>query len=148
MASMMIALDPTTAENGCLKVLRGSHKLGRIDHKLLEGEQVGADLMRVEQAQNHLETKLVEMAPGDALFFHCNTLHRSDQNRSDQRRWTLLCCFNAARDDPYIAHHHPGYTKLEKVGDDAIKRAGLKFATSEDHSSFMETAVAPAELSD
>ena len=32
----MIALDTNTKENGCLKVLRGSHKLGRLDHKSLD----------------------------------------------------------------------------------------------------------------
>ncbi len=148
MASMMIALDHTNAENGCLQVLRGSHNLGRIDHKLLEGEQVGADLERVEQAKKHLETVYVEMEPGDALFFHCNTLHRSDQNRSDNRRWTLLCCFNAARNDPYLEHHHPGYTKLEKVSNDAIKQAGLKFATADETANFMSTPEAPPGMKD
>ena len=29
----------------------------------------------------------VEMEPGDALFFHSNLLHRSDQNRRDHPRW-------------------------------------------------------------
>ena len=37
MASAMIALDHSTRANGCLQVLRGSHRLGRIDHGLLEG---------------------------------------------------------------------------------------------------------------
>ena len=32
MLSFMIALDHTDAENGCLKLLKGSHKLGRLDH--------------------------------------------------------------------------------------------------------------------
>ena len=44
MASVMIALDRNTRENGCLQVLRGSQQMGRIDHGLLEGQQVGADL--------------------------------------------------------------------------------------------------------
>ena len=30
--SCMIALDPATRENGCLKVVPGSHLLGRFDH--------------------------------------------------------------------------------------------------------------------
>lgn len=146
MASLMIALDRTTTDNGCLQVLRGSHHMGRIDHILLDGEQVGADLARVEEAKKQLETVYVEMEPGDGLFFHCNTLHRSDQNRSDNRRWTLLCCFNAARNDPYLEHHHPRYTKLDKVSDAAIKQAGLKFADAEEDGHFMAGPEAPPGL--
>ena len=57
------------------------------------------------------------MEPGDALFFHCNLLHRSDQNRSEHPRWSMICCYNAARNDPYKESHHPRYTPLRKVPD-------------------------------
>ena len=40
MVSCMIALDPATRENGCLKVIVGSHLLGRLDHGKVAG-QVG-----------------------------------------------------------------------------------------------------------
>ena len=146
MASAMVALDQCTRANGCLQVLKGSHLLGRIDHGLLEGDQVGADLRRVQEAQKHLELVYCEMAPGDVLFFHCNTLHRSDQNRSDDRRWTLICCYNAARNDPFLEHHHPRYTPLVKVPDAQIKAAGLKFASADDQAAFLAKASAPAEL--
>jgi ectoine hydroxylase len=146
MASAMIALDRSDKGNGCLQVLRGSHLMGRIDHGLLEGQQVGADLRRVEEAKKKLETVYAEMDPGDALFFHCNTLHRSDQNRSPNRRWTMICCYNAARNNPYREHHHPSYTKLDKVPDAAIKAAGLRYASAEDDASFLKKPVAPAEL--
>lgn len=146
MASAMIALDRCTKANGCLQVLKGSHHLGRVDHGLLDGEQVGADLNRVEEAKKHLDLVYCEMDPGDVLFFHCNTLHRSDQNRSDQRRWTLICCYNAARNNPYREHHHPSYTPLHKVANDEIKRAGLKFTSPDDTDVFLKKAAAPAEL--
>ena len=42
MGSVFIPVDNCTKENGCLKVLDGSHKLGRINH-ILEGDQAGAD---------------------------------------------------------------------------------------------------------
>src|SRR5262249_37671269 len=64
--------------------------------------------------------------PGDALFFHCNLLHRSDQNRSDAPRWAMICCYNAARNDPYKESHHPRYTPLSVVPDAKIKEVGIK----------------------
>ena len=42
----------------------------------------------------------VEMEPGDALFFHCNLLHRSDQNHSNQRRWAMITSFNQRLNNP------------------------------------------------
>jgi ectoine hydroxylase len=136
MASAMIALDKCTKANGCLQVLKGSHHMGRIDHGLLDGDQVGADLNRVKQAEKQLELVYCEMEMGDVVFFHCNTLHRSDQNRSDDRRWTLICCYNAASNDPYLEHHHPRYTPLEKVDDAEIKKAGLKFSDASHQGAF------------
>lgn len=145
MASAMTALDHCTRENGCLQVLTGSHHMGRINHGILDGEQVGADINRVEAAKEQLDLYYCEMAPGDVLFFHCNTLHRSDQNRSDDRRWTLICCYNAASNDPILEHHHPGYTPLNKVPDSAIREAGLAFASRSDGDAFMTRSVRPPE---
>ena len=78
----MIAVDAATEENGCMQVLKGSHKLGRINH-ILSGDQAGADLERVEEAKKRLELVHVTMASGDALFFHSNLLHCSAANNSD-----------------------------------------------------------------
>ena len=148
MASAMIALDKCTKANGCLQVLKGSHHMGRIDHGLLDGDQVGADLNRVKQAEKQLELVYCEMEMGDVVFFHCNTLHRSDQNRSDDRRWTLICCYNAASNDPYLEHHHPRYTPLEKVDDVEIKKAGLKFSDASHQGAFLQQSVNPATLTE
>jgi ectoine hydroxylase len=102
LASVMIAVDPSTKENGCLQVLRQSHHLGRFD------------------------LVYVEMQPGDVMFFHCNLLHCSDQNRSTNPRWSLICCYNAARNNPYKESHHPRYTPIKKVPDTAISTVGIK----------------------
>jgi len=148
MASAMTALDHATKSNGCLQVLRGSHLMGRIEHELLAGDQVGANLERVEQAQKRLELVYCEMAPGDVLFFHCNTLHRSDQNRSPNRRWTMISCYNSARNDPYKDHQHPRYTKLAKVPNDAIKHAGLQFANGSNDDAFLSGPSTSNELTE
>jgi ectoine hydroxylase len=125
LCSASIAVDPANRENGCLQVLKGSHLMGRVDH-ILTGDQAGADLERVQEAQKRLETVYVEMDAGDVLFFHANLLHRSDQNRSDHPRWSMICCYNAARNNPYKESHHPRYTPLNKVLDSAIREAGLR----------------------
>jgi len=125
LTSAFIAVDPATRENGCLQVLERSHRMGRINH-VLTGDQAGADRERVEEAVKRLRLVYVEMDPGDVLFFDCNLLHRSDQNRSANPRWSMICCYNAARNDPYKESHHPRYTPLAKVPDAAIRAAGVK----------------------
>jgi ectoine hydroxylase-related dioxygenase (phytanoyl-CoA dioxygenase family) len=125
LTSAFIAVDPATRENGCMQVLSGSHQMGRIDH-VLTGDQAGADMERVREAEKRLDLVHVEMDPGDVLFFHANLLHRSDQNRSENPRWAMICCYNAARNDPYKEAHHPRYTPLQKVPDSAILEAGAK----------------------
>lgn len=125
MLSCMIALDPATQENGCMQVLRRSHKMGRIEHNF-QGDQTGADPDRVADALKILDLEYAEMAPGDALFFHSNTLHCSAPNESDTPRWLLICCYNAASNNPTKEHHHPQYTKLHKVPDRAVREYGAK----------------------
>jgi ectoine hydroxylase len=125
LVSVFIAVDPSTRENGCLQVIRGSHRLGRIDH-VLTGEQAGADRARVDEVLKRLPLVHVEMEPGDALFFHPNLLHRSDRNSSPNPRWSMICCYNARHNDPYKEAHHPRYTPLVKVDDRMIKEVGVK----------------------
>jgi len=131
MASAFIAVDRATRDNGCLQVIRGSHHLGRIDH-VQTGEQAGADRQRVEEILKRLELVYVEMEPGDIVFFHSNTLHRSDQNKSKNPRWSMICSYNAARNNPYKESQHPRYTPLAKVADTKIREYGeRRFAANE-----------------
>ena len=141
LCSVMIAVDKATEENGCMQVLKGSHKLGRINH-VLSGDQAGADMERVEEAKKRLELIHATMDPGDAMFFHSNTLHASAANNSDHPRWAMICCYNAASNDPYKESHHPRYTKLDKVDDDRI------LAVGRDHAESSQTAFADLKADD
>ena len=125
MASCYIAVDAATQENGCMQLIAGSHDMGRIEHGR-SGEQTGANMERVNAALERMELVYAEMAPGDGLFFHSNTLHRSDQNRSPNPRWGLICCYNAAHNDPYKPGPHPGYSPLDVLPDTAVLEAGLR----------------------
>ena len=125
MGSAFIAVDPNTRANGCLQVLKGSHKLGRIEHGEY-GDQTGANPERTAEAMKVMKTVYVELGPGDTLFFHSNLLHRSDQNTSEHPRWSLICCYNTKHNNPYKESHHPFYSPIEKLPDTAIKEMGSK----------------------
>lgn len=111
MASCMIAVDKATKENGCLQVIKGSHLMGRVDH-VKRGDQTGADEERISAALERMELVHVELDPGSAVIFHANTLHRSDQNRSDDARWAFICCYNTRHNNPWKESKHPRYSPL------------------------------------
>ena len=125
LTSVSIAVDPATRENGCLQVIAGSHHCGRINH-VLSGDQAGADMERVNDILKRMPLVYCVMEPGDAIFFHPNLLHRSDQNNSENPRWSMICCYNAARNNPARESHHPSYTLLHVVSDAKIKEVGIK----------------------
>jgi len=139
LGSVFIALDPCTKNNSCLQVLAGSHKMGRVNHMPLtnttkqgQSVQYGADLQRVTWAKDKYELVHCEIEPGDAIFFHSNLLHTSDQNHSSMRRWVLICAFNMRENNPLVEHYHPCYTKLEMVENDAIKECDITQESTED----------------
>ncbi|MSR59642.1 MAG: phytanoyl-CoA dioxygenase family protein [Planctomycetaceae bacterium] len=128
LASCLIAVDRATKANGCLQVVRASHALGRIDHGKV-GDQTGvADQHRLQAILERFELVHCELEPGSAIFFHCNLLHRSDQNKSPDPRWAFIGCYNARRNDPYLDSRHPRYTPLEKWDDARVKEMGWRQA--------------------
>jgi ectoine hydroxylase-related dioxygenase (phytanoyl-CoA dioxygenase family) len=119
LVSVMVALTKANKENGCLQVIRGSHKLGRVNHGF-SGEQVGADMIMVNNALQTLELIYCELDPGDALIFHSNLLHRSEANLSDYPRWSIISCYNALSNPAYNETSTSWKTPVAIVPDEAL----------------------------
>lgn len=117
--SVMVALTPANKQNGCLQVIKGSHKLGRINHGFA-GEQVGADMVMVNNALKTMELVYVEIEAGDALFFHSNLLHRSEANLSDHPRWSIISCYSSQNNLAYNETSTSWHTPVNVVPDEAI----------------------------
>lgn len=124
MNSVMVAITAATKENGCLQVIRGSHKIGRVEHGK-NGEQVGASQRYVDLALSSMELVYVELQPGDALFFHSNLLHRSDANLSKSSRWSLISCYNRQSNVPYNEKSVSCITPLAVFPDEALLSSDL-----------------------
>lgn len=122
MLSVLTALSPATKENGCLQVIKGSHLVGRIEHGF-SGEQVGANQERVDELLKTLELVFVEMEAGDTLFFHSNTLHRSDANLSDAPRWSLISAYNLITNKPYKGNYPSASEAIQVVNDNILLEA-------------------------
>ncbi len=123
--SAFVALDAATRENGCLQVLRGSHKLGRLEHGKI-GDQTGVDRERMAKIEPLFDRVHVEMTPGSVLFFHCNLLHSSAPNNSDNHRRSFIMCYSALANPPLNEKAKITRIPCPIGADDAI----LKFAAA------------------
>jgi hypothetical protein len=131
LVSVMIALTKANKENGCLQVIKGSHKLGRVNHGF-SGEQVGADMVMVNNALKTMELVYCEIEPGDALFFHSNLLHRSEAYLSDYPRWSIISCYNSQSNLAYNEQSTAWKVPVDTVPDDALlKREAASFSEAD-----------------
>jgi ectoine hydroxylase-related dioxygenase (phytanoyl-CoA dioxygenase family) len=141
LVSVMIALTEATKENGCLQVIKGSHKLGRVNHGFA-GEQVGADMVMVNHCLKTMEHVYAELDPGDALFFHSNLLHRSEANLSDKPRWSIISCYNSLSNPAYNDESVSWRQPVEMVSDDALLQSASTAAA--DSGDFLKKEKDPA----
>jgi phytanoyl-CoA hydroxylase len=133
MLSVMVAVSDASRLNGCLQVIKGSHKMGRVEHGF-SGEQVGASQTFVDLALKTLEHVYVELKAGDALFFHSNLLHRSEANLSDNARWSLISCYNRQANIGYneSISDSASTTPIAMVPDTALISSTAKGLNEED----------------
>jgi len=138
--SVMVALTAANKENGCLQVIKGSHKMGRLNHGFA-GEQVGADMEMVDHALKTMDLVYCELEPGDALFFHSNLIHRSEANTSDQPRWSLISCYNSQSNIAYSETSNSWKVPVSIVPDRALLEWN---ATSFENADFLKKENDPA----
>lgn len=105
--TIWIALADATPDNGCVRYIEGSHKLGNLPHR---ASGVKGNSMRLTEMPADAGPEVCGVVRrGGALVHHCNTIHRSEPNRSNLDRPGLLFVFKAARcnmDTTRLAHYN------------------------------------------
>jgi len=93
--SAWIALTPSYAANGCMRVLPGSHKLGLLDHESVpddphllnrRGERIKLDVDESQAVD-------VVLKPGQLSLHHSTIVHGSNPNTSDEARIGFIVRF-------------------------------------------------------
>ena len=96
--SIWIALDDATPENGCLKLIPGSHKK-HFNHGGKDTEGIGfVNRLRPEDIDEN-NVVIAAARAGTAVFFHDLTLHSSFPNTSGKDRWALISTYRDASQD-------------------------------------------------
>jgi phytanoyl-CoA hydroxylase len=94
--SVWVALDDANIDNGCLKVIPGSHTKVE-EHQKIQGDfanRIDEDLSKTRETQD------VILKKGDAVFFHDLLLHASHGNTSGKDRWSFISTYrDASRED-------------------------------------------------
>jgi ectoine hydroxylase len=106
--NVLLALDDADEDNGCFRVIRGSHRHGMLPG--CEGEGRLGPLFTDPRAFD-LADQVAAVAPaGSLVFFSPHTVHGSEPNRSDRRRRALVLTYQ------------PGGNRMFKV--DAKRETG------------------------
>jgi phytanoyl-CoA hydroxylase len=98
LVSVWFALGCETVENGALWFVPGSHRLALDAARFDE-----AKFLRAEVAENAALLAAAEsprLAPGDAVFFHCNTLHSAGRNDTDAVKFSLVYTYHGRTTHP------------------------------------------------
>lgn len=94
-ATVWMALDPATVENGCVEIVPGSHR-----STFEQDDSVASAFLTEEQATAVLaesEPEYLELEAGEAVLLHNLLLHRSGMNQIDiPRRGFSVCYMDAA----------------------------------------------------
>lgn len=89
-----IALDEHTIENGCLRIIPNSDKLGVLPCEDIIGDNFGhkrrVTHKALSEAYNKCGMRVVTMKPGDILFFNHLTIHGSASNHSPSSRKSIV----------------------------------------------------------
>jgi len=86
---VLVTIDPSTIENGCIELAAGHHKRGWIGERMkpLTTEQLAG-----------VEFVKFPTEPGDVVFFDCFTPHQSAPNLTSQPRRNLYLTYSRATD--------------------------------------------------
>jgi ectoine hydroxylase-related dioxygenase (phytanoyl-CoA dioxygenase family) len=92
--NVMLALDDASEANGCLRVVRGSHRAGMLPG--IRGQGVLGPLF-TDPARFDLAAQVPAVMPaGSLLFFSPHTVHGSQPNRSRLARRALVLTYQPA----------------------------------------------------
>ncbi len=98
LVTMWLALGSERPDNGCLRVIPGSHRMpldrSRFDDAVFFRADLPENQPLIDQAVH------VALDPGDVLFFHCRTLHAATRNHTRETKYSVVFTFRAADNPP------------------------------------------------
>ncbi|KAI7892928.1 uncharacterized protein EV154DRAFT_561845 [Mucor mucedo] len=101
--TVMFSIDATTAANGCLEVVPGSHR-NEHERRILPQEKHDGSIS-TDWVNTH-EWKPVHCKAGSVLIFGAYLAHRSGDNVTDKSRKAVYLTYNAAKEGDVRDHYY------------------------------------------
>ena len=141
--AVMVFLDDSTPENGCLRIIPGSHKWGPRNHLFAKDGAFSSQLEDKRVLDDRSRWVPVPVPAGGIELHHCNMLHSSTANLGDKPRSAMVIQYRAADNvalggnmknagfgmqvrgvNPYRVRMVTGTFKLPGQIDDPLQRDG------------------------
>ena len=85
--TVWLAVDDSTAENGCMRVIPGTHSNGYSNYVAVDDASKSVFGTRITEDQFDLSTAVdLELKSGECHLHHAKTIHGSNANESGKRR--------------------------------------------------------------
>ncbi len=94
--AVLVHIDEATEENGCLRIIPGSHKLGPRLHAFAKEGAFSSQLEDKSVVEDESKVLNVPCPAGGVELHHCNMLHSSTANRGARPRSVLIFQYRAA----------------------------------------------------
>ncbi len=119
----LTALDDTDEDNGCLRVIPGSHLAGQTNYQHTADDK--AKHVAIEMPADDSRAVPLPLEAGHALIMHCHLLHKSEGNLSKDRDRRILFLRYADADavevyndrKPRLGRLLRGMTRFQEVRD-------------------------------
>jgi phytanoyl-CoA hydroxylase len=98
LVSVWLALGEESIDNGALRFVPRSHRMAFDADRFDESKFFRTDLKDNAEVIRSVESP--RLAPGDAVFFHCNTLHSAGPNLGDAVKFSLVYTYHARSNAP------------------------------------------------
>ena len=84
--TLWIALDDVTRDNGCMRVIPGSHQMGEFQHEVSEREDLVLNNVLDDPRIDLDRARDIELERGQVSLHHVDIVHGSQPNTSGRRR--------------------------------------------------------------
>lgn len=96
LVAVLVHIDEATRENGCLRIIPGSHKFGPQMHVFARDGAFSSQLEDQSVLGDESGWHYAESPAGGVEIHHCNMLHSSTANRGTNPRSVLIFQYRAA----------------------------------------------------
>lgn len=125
----LLMLDDVTEENGCLRVVPGSHR-GPL-YSLFDGERFTGAVAAEEETKLLAQSVPVIGKAGSVCLMHTKLMHGSAPNASDRSRGLYICVYSAADAVPIARNPMPSPNEGSIIRGEKARMARLTEAMIE-----------------